>query len=302
MLVRHALDPELAEGAIRLVRHRVGEVRRGRRWHDQLGQQRVEARAGAVAGVAERVDPHAAGRRRLERGQRAAGRARACPSASMRLHVDAHLERDSRAAPGTCACSRPRSASERAGGDLQLHLDQVECRHLLGHRVLDLQAGVGLDEREAARRPLGGRRRPGTRRCPGCGSGSLPAMRTAASSSRARSRRTQAGRRGDLDQLLMPALDAALALPQVGDRAGAVADDLHLDVAGAAASAARRRRSPLPNARLRLRPAARVGCLGTVVVRADQPHAATAAAGHRLDHASRRPGRGRRGTSRASSG
>ena len=40
-------------------------------------------------------------------------------------------------------------------------------------------------------------------------------------------------RRGrDLDQLLPIALQAALALPQVGDCSGAVADDLHFDVAG----------------------------------------------------------------------
>jgi hypothetical protein len=37
----------------------------------------------------------------------------------------------------------------------------------------------------------------------------------------------------DLDDLLKAALDAAFALPQVRDAAVAVAEELHLDVAGA---------------------------------------------------------------------
>ena len=52
----------------------------------------------------------------------------------------------------------------------------------------------------------------------------------------------QAGAGRHLDQLLVAALDAALPLPQVAHGA-AVADDLHLDVAGAAAAAPRRRAS-----------------------------------------------------------
>ena len=40
----------------------------------------------------------------------------------------------------------------------------------------------------------------------------------------------ESGRRRDLDQLLVAALDAAVALAEV-DHLGAVADDLHLDVA-----------------------------------------------------------------------
>ena len=38
----------------------------------------------------------------------------------------------------------------RAGGELELRLDEVDAGDLLGHRVLDLQPRVGLDEGEAA--------------------------------------------------------------------------------------------------------------------------------------------------------
>ena len=50
---------------------------------------------------------------------------------------------------------------------------------------------------------------------------------------RRRSPSSSARRRRDLDDLLEAALDAAFALAQMRDGAGAVAEDLHLDVAGA---------------------------------------------------------------------
>ena len=37
-----------------------------------------------------------------------------------------------------------------AGGDPDLHLDDVDAGHPFGHRVLDLHAGVHLDEEELA--------------------------------------------------------------------------------------------------------------------------------------------------------
>ena len=40
-----------------------------------------------------------------------------------------------------------------AGGDVQLQLDEVEAGGQLGDRVLDLQAGVDLEERERSARP-----------------------------------------------------------------------------------------------------------------------------------------------------
>ena len=41
-------------------------------------------------------------------------------------------------------------AERLAGGDAQLLADQVDAGDLLGHRVLDLQAGVDLEEGDGA--------------------------------------------------------------------------------------------------------------------------------------------------------
>ena len=46
----------------------------------------------------------------------------------------------------TLSCRRPRSASVSPDGDPQLGLDQVDIGDFLGDRVLDLDAGVHLDE------------------------------------------------------------------------------------------------------------------------------------------------------------
>ena len=97
-------------------------------------------------------------------------------------------------------------------------------------------------------------------------------------------------RRGDLDQLLVPALDAAVAVAEAEHRPVVVTGDLHLDVPGAldepldvdVAVAERRRR---------LRAGALDG-LGHLVDAAHDAHPAAAAAGDRLDD-HRRPGRQR---------
>ena len=59
-----AADAELAQGARGLLHH-VGPVRAGR-MHDDLGEQRVEGRAGLVAGIAERIDADAGAGRQIE--------------------------------------------------------------------------------------------------------------------------------------------------------------------------------------------------------------------------------------------
>ena len=56
--------------------------------------------------------------------------------------------------------------------------------------------------------------------------------RSAASIRRARVAGAQIGGRGDLDQFLVPALQAAIALEEMGHRARAIAQDLDLDMAG----------------------------------------------------------------------
>jgi len=92
----------------------------------------------------------------------------------------------------------------------------------------------------------------------------------------------QAGCRGDLDQLLALALDAALALPQMRHRAGAVADDLHFDMAREVEQAFDIEFAVAERGQ-RLRPATleRGGQVGGGM---DRPHATSAAAGDGLDH------------------
>ena len=136
-----------AASARSALRHRVGEVRR-RAVHDQLGEQRVEAGIGAVAGVAEGVDAHARARRRLEHAQRAA----AGPGRAVRghgLHVDAQLHRMA-ARRRHAACAGPgRRATPPASRSCGC--TRSTPVHLLGDGVLDLQARIGLDEDEVAR-------------------------------------------------------------------------------------------------------------------------------------------------------
>ena len=84
------------------------------------------------------------------------------------------------------------------------------------------------------------------------------------------------------DDFLVAALEAAFALAQMGGRAAAVADDLHLDVAGAG-------QEPLDHygrvaeGGLRFRLAARVG-FGDLVGGGDDAHPTSAAARDGLDH------------------
>ncbi len=47
-------------------------------------------------------------------------------------------------------CRATSSLELLAGGDAKLELDEVEARDLLGHRVLDLDAAVQLEEVDVA--------------------------------------------------------------------------------------------------------------------------------------------------------
>ena len=169
---------------------------------------------GPVAGIAERVDADARPRRRLEGGERPAGRARGAVGRH-RLHVDAHLHRHA-ARPGHLAVAEPERGQRLARGQRELEPDEVEAGHLLGHRVLHLQARVGLDEGEgrvlvavSVDEELHG----------------AEIVETGRAGQRHRRLEqplahpdAEPGRRRDLDQLLALALDAALALPEVADR------------------------------------------------------------------------------------
>ena len=114
-----------------------------------------------------------------------------------------------------------------AGGDAQLPLDEVEAGDHLGDGVLDLQAGVHLEEVEVAVR-LG-------EAFDGAGvvvAEGLDRLDGAAGEAGA-----EVGRDGGagrfLDHLLVAALDGAVALTQVADGAVVVGEDLDLDVARA---------------------------------------------------------------------
>ena len=132
-----ALDVELGQRA-------AGPLQRllaGGAGDDQLGQHRVELAADHRTGLDAGVDAHAGAGRRLELGDRAGGGQEAAAGV---LAVDAELE-------GVPARRRVLGDVERlAVGDAELLAHQVDARGLLGDRVLDLQAGVDLEERDQA--------------------------------------------------------------------------------------------------------------------------------------------------------
>ena len=165
--------------------------------------------------------------------------------------------------------------------------------------MLDLEARVGLDERVAARRA---RRAPLARveidqeleRAEAQVPRRLRHAHRVVEQPLAQ-RSVEPRRRRALDQLLMPALERAVALAEVAHGAAAVADDLHLDVARATDDALDVEVAVAERGR-GLGAAARVG-LVQLVDAADDPHAAPAAAGDRLDHhRSRRRAPSERGT------
>ena len=160
--------------------------------------------------------------------------------------------------------------------DLKLEPHEVDPGDAFGHRMLDLDArvhlqkieasvisekkfdGSGADIADRARRLHGGRAHP------------RPQLER------------DGGRRRFLDQLLMSALDRAVAFAEMDDRAVLVSEDLDLDMAGAEKGA------------LEKEPTVAEGALGFAarrthrgvqrVGRPDDPHAPPAAAGARLHH------------------
>ena len=185
------------------------------------------------------------------------------------LGVDARLDRVP-AEPDVVLPERQRLAP----GDQDLQADEIEAGHLLGHRVLDLEPGVHLEEVEGARgvqdeldgagvvvadRPSRGDRR---------GAHPPPALVV------------ERRRRRLLDDLLMTALDRALALEAVDERPVHVAEDLDLHVPRRADVAFDEERIVAEGAlRLAPRRLERRRQPGRAV---DQPHAFSAPAGRGL--------------------
>ena len=272
-----AADAEFAQRARRL-RHHVAPAR-GRYVDDDLGQQRVERGAGSISRIAKTIDAHAGAGRRVEGCQRAAGRLRRAGLVHG-LHVDAQLHRIA-ARRGHVGLGQSQRGQRGAGGDRELRLHQIDAEHLFGHGVLDLKPRIGLDEGE--RRGVAGRftvdqEFKGAEAVVMRGRRELLCRLDDALAQAVAQRRA----RRHLDEFLVTALDRAFALPEMADGAVAVADDLHLDVPRLADQ-------PLDidavtaEGRLGLGLAARIGLLELVAV-LDDAHAASAAAGHGLDH------------------
>ena len=159
-------------------------------------------------------------------------------------------------------------------GDPDLLAHEVDARHQLGDRVLDLEAGVHLEEQELAVlvEELDGAGVVVAARLGDLDRGLAHGLAGLGGEGR---------RRALLDQLLVAALGRAVALADPHEVAVGVADDLHLDVAGpgeVALDVALVAPEALERLGLR-RLERRVGLVGAL----DDAHAAPAAAVGRLD-------------------
>ena len=161
-------------------------------------------------------------------------------------------------------------------GDLKLQPHAIDAGHAFGHRMLDLDAGVHLQEIEpavACKKELDRSRSDIAHR-----RGRLDRRRA-----HFRAQPWRHGRRRRfLDQLLVAALDRAVALAEMNDLPRLVAEHLDLDVA-------RADERPLEDepaiAESRLRLGARGAERGLeLALRMNEPQAASAAAGACLHH------------------
>ena len=185
--------------------------------HD-LGQHRVVVDADHRPGSDTAVDADAVDGRELEPVQRP-GRRQEPTGRVLGVHARLH------GVPGQVGVE-DRRGQRLPPGDEQLQRDEVQAGHQLGHRVLDLQPGVHLQE---GRSPV-----QGQHELDGPGAGVADGLRR-------RDRRVaQAGAQGGVDggggrllqHLLMAALHRAVPLEQRDAGPVLVGHDLHLDVPG----------------------------------------------------------------------
>src|SRR5713226_3712989 len=211
----HTFDHAVVQGA-RHRRHRLGARLPG---HDQLEQQRVVVDRHGASRLDARLDPDRPARRQLEPAERPGG-----GQEVLRRVLSIHSTLDRRAALDDLLLA---PAEPRAARHAELLDDQVEPGRLLGHGVLDLEPRVHLEEVGAPRGVHEELEGPGVhvadRLRPRDGGAREPLLHGG----------RQARRRRLLHELLVTALDRALALVQVEDRAGGVAEDLDLHVARA---------------------------------------------------------------------
>ena len=140
---RNAIDAEIAQRTTAAL-ERVVKIFRRR--DDDLGKQGVVTRAGAIARIAERIDTHAGAGGGIERTQGSAARL-GIAVWRKRFHVDAQLHR--RAARRDAGSIETQFGKLGPAGDTNLGLHQIDAKNFLRHRMLDLQARIGLDEDEA---------------------------------------------------------------------------------------------------------------------------------------------------------
>ncbi len=263
---RHPGDDELVESALR-PRDRDVEARAAAR---HLHEHGVEVRGDLPAEHRRPVEAHARPARRAVRGDRSG----VGPKAVGRvLGGDAALQR--RAAGADLLLADVLRLKARAGGDAHLRLDDIDLGDLLGDGVLHLHAGVHLDEDVAALlvdEELDGARAP-------VADVLAEAHRVLADP--LAQLLAQVLRGGDLDDLLVAALQRTVPLVEVDDIAVVVAEDLHLDVLRVDHRALE---VDLARAERRGRLAGGLrGLLTEVLGALDEAHAAPAAAGDGLD-------------------
>ena len=243
----------------------------------QVSLTSIESKCGADldAGVDRAaVEPDARAAGRAVGGDRAG----VGPEAVRRvLGGDPALQR--RAVDPDDVLARPRSASVSPAGDPHLRLDEIDVGDLLGHGVLDLDPRVHLDEDVLA----GARALGLDQELHRAGAGVVDRLGERHRVAHRASRSSVGDVRGrrDLDHLLVPPLDRAVALEQVQRGPLRVGEDLHLDVPRPADRLLDERRRIAERALgLAHRRLDRLPQLGRVV---DPAHAAAAAAGDSLD-------------------
>ncbi len=271
---RQPLDPAFGERPLRAPQHPREVGRRVR--DDELGEQRVVVRRRRRAAEGMRVDAHARPARQVAAGDPARRRPRPARGVE-RFGVDAPLHR---------MAARPRRrlrveadrAQRRAARDRELRLHEVDAEHRLGHRVLDLQPRVGLDEDEGQVAGRGVDQEFEGREADESGGAGERERRRGQPVAQVR---RQARTRRDLDQLLEAPLQRTVAFAERDD-VDAVAHDLDLDVAGLGDEPLGVNRADAES-RLRFRRAA-LECLGEPARIVDDAHAAAPAPGDRLQH------------------
>ena len=283
-----AVHPGAGEGA----RQDGARLLAGGAERDDLGEHRVVVHADVRAvlpGLHAAVHPQARPERSLEAGvhpghlerpQRAGGR---LPVVGGVLRVEAGLDRPAADRGGL---GRGQGAP---GGHVELQPDEVQTRRRLGHRMLDLQPRVHLEEEELPGVDREELDRPGAGvadRCGGVARGGEELLPHAGGALHQRAGRL-------LEHLLVAALDRALALAHRPHRAVGVGHHLHLDVPTALEVALAEHRI---GAERRGRLALRGGDLvGQRIEVAHHAHSASAAAGGGLDQHGELGGRDRLG-------